>query len=86
MKTATYRRHGGETFTVEYDENAPCICCGFPVIEASVGGTAVCPWCDMGRPRPEHGPTALAAYERQQRLMREEQDRYAQRQQKRTEE
>jgi len=48
MKTATYRGLDGKDFTVEYDENAPCIVCGEPVIEASVGGTVVCPWCDMG--------------------------------------
>lgn len=51
MKTATYNKIGGGTFTVEYDENAPCIVCGEPVTEASVGGTAICPWCDMGKCR-----------------------------------
>jgi hypothetical protein len=48
MKTATYTGFDGEKFTVEYDENAPCIGCGLPVIEASMGGTALCPWCDCG--------------------------------------
>jgi len=31
-----------------YDKNAPCVCCGEPVIAASMGGTNLCPWCDMG--------------------------------------
>ena len=48
MKTATYRGLDGKGFTVEYDPESPCIHCGLPVVEASVGGTAVCPWCDMG--------------------------------------
>lgn len=51
MKTATYNKMGGGKFSVEYDENAPCIICGEPVVEASVGGTAVCPWCDCGHCR-----------------------------------
>lgn len=51
MKTATYNKIGGGTFTVEYDENAPCIVCGEPVVEASMGGTHVCPSCDCGRCR-----------------------------------
>jgi hypothetical protein len=46
MKTATYHGLDGKDFTVEYDENAPCIMCGLPVVEASMGGTVVCPWCD----------------------------------------
>lgn len=48
MKTATYRLTDGSKLTVEYDENAPCIECGLPVIEASMGGTVLCPWCDCG--------------------------------------
>jgi len=51
MKTATYRKLDGSKFTVEYDENAPCLICGEPVKEASMGGTVICPWCDMGRCR-----------------------------------
>ena len=51
MKTATYTLLGGEHVTVEYDELAPCRICGEPVIEASMGGTDVCPWCDCGRCR-----------------------------------
>lgn len=48
MKTATYTLLDGSKGTIEYDEKAPCIHCGLPVVEASVGGTVVCPWCDMG--------------------------------------
>lgn len=51
MKTATYRDLEGQPFTVEYDESAPCVVCGRAVIEASMGGTAVCPWCDTGHYR-----------------------------------
>lgn len=51
MKTATYRQFGGGILSIEYDENAPCINCGEPVVEASMGGTAVCPWCDVGECR-----------------------------------
>jgi hypothetical protein len=51
MKTATYRGLDGKDFTVEYDENAPCIVCQEPVVEASMGGTGVCPWCDCGHCR-----------------------------------
>jgi len=46
MKTVRY----GER-VIEYDENAPCIICGEPVISASSAGTSVCPWCDCGRCR-----------------------------------
>jgi hypothetical protein len=48
MRTVTYRGLDGEPFTVEYDPDAPCSVCGKPVIEASMGGTDVCPWCDCG--------------------------------------
>ncbi len=51
MKTATYNLVGGGTKTIEYDDTAPCICCGEPVVEASMGGTVLCPWCDMGKCR-----------------------------------
>lgn len=51
MKTATYRLRDGSDLRVEYDENAPCINCGEPVVEASMGGTALCPWCDCGKCR-----------------------------------
>ena len=36
---------------IEYDENAPCLCCGEPVIGASMGGTAICGSCDLGKCR-----------------------------------
>lgn len=48
MKTVTYPLTDGTTHTVEYDENAPCWMCGEPVVEASMGGTVICPWCDCG--------------------------------------
>lgn len=51
MKTARYQLIGGGERIVEYDENAPCIICGEPVVEASMGGTAICPSCDCGRCR-----------------------------------
>lgn len=51
MKTATYRTTEGKELKVEYDETAPCIICGEPVVEASMGGTVICPWCDMGKCR-----------------------------------
>ena len=47
-KTATYRLVDGSDIHVTYDPEAPCIACGLPVFEASVGGTMLCPWCDMG--------------------------------------
>ncbi len=47
MKKVTYP--SGKTY--EYDENAPCIICGLPVVEASMGGTVICPWCDCGNYR-----------------------------------
>lgn len=48
MPEATYTGLDGEKFTVTYDERAPCIVCNLPVVMASMGGTAVCPWCDVG--------------------------------------
>lgn len=57
MKEATYRLLGGGSVTIPYDETAPCRMCHQPVIEASVGGTDVCPWCDMGIPR--YDPTEV---------------------------
>jgi len=56
MKTARYplTRYpliGGGCVVVEYDENAPCRVCGERVLEASMGGTDVCPSCDCGRCR-----------------------------------
>lgn len=51
MKTAIYRLIDGTTATVDYDETAPCRLCGLPVVAASMGGTDVCPWCDLGECR-----------------------------------
>ncbi len=51
MKTVTYTLVDGSTRTVEYDETLPCIVCGEPVGEASMGGTLICPDCDCGRCR-----------------------------------
>lgn len=48
MRTASYKRTDGSTMEIEYDENAPCLSCGLPVISASMGGPAICPWCDCG--------------------------------------
>ena len=48
MKKVTYNLVGGGTKTIEYDENTPCIICGEPVVEASMGGTVICPACDCG--------------------------------------
>ena len=51
MKTVTYNKGLSEEFNVEYDPTAPCIGCGLPVVEASMGGTVLCPWCDTGYDR-----------------------------------
>jgi transcription elongation factor Elf1 len=51
MKTTTYRTTNGEQVSVEYDETAPCLRCGEPVVSASMGGTDICGWCDMGHCR-----------------------------------
>lgn len=51
MKMARYPLEGGGERVVEYDEMAPCIICGEPVTEASMGGTDICPWCDCGNCR-----------------------------------
>ena len=48
MKIAKYTSMDGKPFVIEYDETEPCIVCGNPVIEASVGGTVICPSCDCG--------------------------------------
>lgn len=51
MLEARYRLVDGRTLVVEYSSEGPCRMCGEPVKAASVGGTDVCPWCDMGRYR-----------------------------------
>lgn len=45
---AHYRLLDGSEIDIEYDADAPCMACGLPVVEASMGGTALCPWCDTG--------------------------------------
>ena len=51
MKIAIYRGLDGKKIEIEYDETAPCLICGEPVMGASMGGTLICPWCDMGKCR-----------------------------------
>ena len=34
-----------------FDPTFPCAYCEEPVLQLSVGGSAVCPWCDMGHNR-----------------------------------
>jgi hypothetical protein len=48
IKVAEYKLHDGSICQVKYDAYAPCWYCGFPVGEASMGGTVVCPSCDCG--------------------------------------
>lgn len=55
MKKVTYKTLEGKDKIVEYDSNCPCINCGFPVWEASMGGTVLCPWCDCGKSRTGGG-------------------------------
>lgn len=52
-RTATYYKDSQmkEPFTIKYDDESPCLRCGEPVVSASMGGTAICPWCDMGKCR-----------------------------------
>ena len=49
IKTADYRSFGGPL--IHYDADAPCVSCELPVESPSMGGTALCPWCDMGQHR-----------------------------------
>lgn len=52
-RTATYYKDSQmrQPVTIEYDDETPCKSCGEPVVSASMGGTAICPWCDMGKCR-----------------------------------
>ena len=52
-QVATYYKDSEmkQPFTVEYEDTAPCTCCGEPVVTSSMGGTDLCPWCDMGKCR-----------------------------------
>lgn len=45
MASVTYLR---TWLTVDYDPGAPCVVCELPVLHASMGGPALCPWCDIG--------------------------------------
>lgn len=36
---------------IEYDDEQPCKICGEPILSVSMSGTAICPWCDMGKCR-----------------------------------
>jgi len=47
FKSITYTTKEGIK-TYMYDPNYPCIMCELPVVEASIGGTAVCQFCDIG--------------------------------------
>lgn len=51
LETAKYHLLDGSDLEVEYDADAPCHLCLQPVVAASMGGTDVCPWCDMGKCR-----------------------------------
>lgn len=51
MRTMIYKQQDGKDLKITYDENAPCIVCGEPVISASMGGTVICPSCDLGKCR-----------------------------------
>ena len=51
MREATYTLIDGTRKTFRYDPLAPCVGCGLPVVEASMGGTVLCPWCDSGYDR-----------------------------------
>ena len=62
METATYKLLNGTDKTIEYDPDGPCICCGLPVIKASMGGTVICPWCDTGYSRHEPGVRIFRKY------------------------
>jgi hypothetical protein len=48
MKTAEYSDADGKIKKIEYDPSAPCIMCGYAVVEASMSGTLICPACDCG--------------------------------------
>ena len=50
-KIATYTGSDGKKFIIEYDSEDPCRICQLPIGEASVGGTNICPYCDMGMHR-----------------------------------
>lgn len=51
IRTTSYTDLKGKKIPINYNDEAACISCGEPVISASMGGTAICPWCDTGRCR-----------------------------------
>ena len=67
MKIVTYTLLDGSKKTIEYDETLPCWMCEQPVVEASMGGTVICPACDCGINRQTHEKwtfeEAMQAYE-----------------------
>ena len=48
MASAEYTGLNGQPILVQYDPAAPCRICKLPVVAASMGGTDVCSWCDIG--------------------------------------
>lgn len=60
LAVADYRTFGGSL--VEYDRDAPCMVCRQPVGAASMGGTAVCPSCDLGQHRDTGTEWTLQEY------------------------
>jgi hypothetical protein len=58
VKIAEYYTTNNRKIVMEYDPEAPCVSCGYAVESASMGGTAVCGWCDVG------GPERRVEYER----------------------
>lgn len=51
MKITHYLMKDGSKREVEYNEMHPCLSCGEPVHNASMGGTIICPSCDLGKCR-----------------------------------
>lgn len=62
MKKAIYVGADGKSFEVDYDPEQPCWYCGYPVGEASMGGTVVCGACDMGKNRFTMAPWSWDEY------------------------
>ena len=42
--------------TISFDPDSPCEVCGEPVLNISMSGTHICPWCDSGVNRPKMLP------------------------------
>lgn len=56
FKTVSYTGQDGQKIEIEYDTTAPCRICHYEIGDASMSGTDVCVWCDMGKSRPENEP------------------------------